>query len=65
MCQRSACDRPTFCQLFTKLSEGDRLAALYLGESYLQSRQDVGVGEDLGDLIQHVGIVDQHHWAAG
>lgn len=50
-CQRSAGGSPTLGKLAAKLCEGDRFAALYLGETGLQSGESVGVGENLGGLL--------------
>jgi hypothetical protein len=50
-CQRSAGDSPALGKLAAKLREGDRFAALYLGEASLQSGESVGVGENLGGLL--------------
>lgn len=59
-CQRSAGGSPTLGKLAAKLREGDRFAALYLGETGLQSGESVGVGENLGGLLQGLILVDRN-----
>lgn len=49
--QRSAGGRSALGQLAAKVSEGDRFAALDLGQASLQSSEGIWVGENLGGLL--------------
>ena len=50
-CQGSAGGRSALSQLAAKVGEGNRFAALDLGEASLQSGKGIGVGENLGGLL--------------
>lgn len=56
--QRSAGSRSALGQLAAKVGEGDRFVALNLGEASLQGSEGVGVGENLGGLLQCLILVD-------
>ncbi len=47
-------------KLAAKLRQRDRLPALDLGEARLQGGEGVGVGQDLGGLLQRLILVDRH-----
>lgn len=57
-CQRSAGGGSTLSKLTAKLREGDSVAALDLGEASLQGGESIGVGKDLGGLLQGLILVD-------
>lgn len=56
--QRSASGRSALRQLAAKLRQSDRLPALDLGKARLQRREGVGVGENLGGLLERLVLVD-------
>ena len=57
---RSASGGPALGQLAAELGEGYRLPALYLGKSRLQRGEGVGIGQDLGGLLQRLVLVDRN-----
>lgn len=55
--QGSTGGRPALGQLAAKVGKSDRLAALNLGKTRLQCREGIGIGKDLGGLLQRLVLV--------
>jgi hypothetical protein len=63
--QRSGCVGATLGELVAELSKGDRFGALDLGEPGLQGGHRIGIGEDLGGLLEGLVLIDRNQGGGG